>query len=69
MALVNVVYYIGENREISNLKLYDKIMQNMDEMPKNVMQPIIKPFDIDNSIPIVNIVFYQKNNKLPYNKF
>jgi len=69
MALVNLVYYIGENREISNLKLYDKIMQNMDEMPKNVMQPIIKPFDIDNSIPIVDLVFYQKNSNIPYQQF
>ena len=69
MALVNIVYYIGENREISNLKLYDKIMQNMDEMPKNVMQPIIKPFDIDNSIPIVDIVFYQTNNNASYQEF
>lgn len=69
MALVNLVYYIGENREISNLKLYDKIMQNMDEMPKTIMQPIIKPFDIDNSIPIVDIVFYQKNTTLAYKEF
>jgi multidrug efflux pump subunit AcrB len=69
MAIVNLVYYIGENREVSNLKLYDKIMQNMDEMPKGIMQPIIKPFDIDISIPIVDIVFYQKNKKISYKKF
>jgi multidrug efflux pump subunit AcrB len=69
IAVVNVVYYIGENRETSNLKLYDKIMQNMDLMPKNVMAPIIKPFDIDISIPIVDIVFYQKNNTIAYKQF
>jgi len=52
VGIVNVMYYIGENREDSNLKLYDKVMQNMDMMPKGVMQPLIKPFDIDIDIPI-----------------
>ena len=58
--VVNVMYYIGENREDSNLKLYDKVMQNMDLMPKGVMQPLIKPFDIDIDIPIVTIAFYPR---------
>ena len=60
VGIVNVMYYIGENREDSNLKLYDKVMQNMDQMPKGVMQPIIKPFDIDIDIPIVTVAFYPK---------
>jgi multidrug efflux pump subunit AcrB len=62
VGIVNVMYYIGENREDSNLKLYDKVMQNMDQMPKGVMQPLIKPFDIDIDIPIVNIAFYPKGD-------
>jgi multidrug efflux pump subunit AcrB len=60
VGVVNVMYYIGENREDSNLKLYDKVMQNMDKMPKGVMQPLIKPFDIDIDIPIVTVAFYPK---------
>ncbi len=59
VGIVNVMYYIGENREDSNLKLYDKVMQNMDEMPKGVMQPLIKPFDIDIDVPIITFAFYQ----------
>ena len=58
--VVSVMYYIGENREDSNLKLYDKVMQNMDSMPKGVMQPLIKPFDIDIDIPIITVAFYPK---------
>ncbi|WP_256444107.1 efflux RND transporter permease subunit [Sulfurovum mangrovi] len=58
VGVVNVMYYIGEDREDSNLKLYDKVMQNMDQMPKGTMQPIVKPFDIDIDIPIVSIAFY-----------
>lgn len=60
VGVVNVMYYVGENREDSNLKLYDKVMQNMDEMPLGVRQPLIKPFDIDIDIPIVTVAFYPK---------
>ncbi len=60
VGIVNVMYYIGEDREDSNLKLYDKVMQNMDIMPKGVMQPSVKPFDIDIDIPIVTVAFYPK---------
>jgi len=63
VGVVNVMYYIGENREDSNLKLYDKVMQNMDSMPKGVMQPLIKPFDIDIDIPIITVAFYPKADK------
>ena len=62
VGIVNVMYYIGENREDSNLKLYDKVMQNMDKMPKGVMQPLIKPFDIDIDVPILTFAFYAKHN-------
>jgi multidrug efflux pump subunit AcrB len=59
VGILQIMYYIGEEREKSNLKLYDKVMQNMDKMPKGAMQPIIKPFDIDIDVPIVTIAFYQ----------
>ncbi len=59
VGIVNVMYFIGEDREDSNLKLYDKVMQNMDQMPKGVQQPLIKPFDIDIDVPIVTLAFYQ----------
>jgi multidrug efflux pump subunit AcrB len=69
VGIVNVMYYIGQNREISNLKIYDKVMQNMDLLPKSAMQPLIKPLDIDIDIPIVNIAFYQKNDTLHNSTF
>jgi len=59
--IVSVMYYIGENREDSNLKMYDKVMQNMDILPKGAMQPLIKPFDIDIDIPIMTVAFYAKD--------
>ncbi|NPA51188.1 MAG: efflux RND transporter permease subunit [Epsilonproteobacteria bacterium] len=70
VGIVNVQYYIGQNREISNLKLYDKVMQNMDLLPKGAMHPIIKPFDIDIDVPIMTISFYPiKGSKVDYQKF
>ncbi len=64
VGVVNIMYKIGQNREISNLKLYDKVMQNMDKLPKGAMQPFVKPFDIDIDIPIVTIAFYLKDKKV-----
>ncbi len=64
VGIVNVQYYIGEDRQISNLKLYDKVMQNMDQLPKNAMNPIVKPFDIDIDIPILSFAFYKKDKNL-----
>ena len=62
VGIINVMYKIGENREDSNLKLYDKVMQNMHLMPKGAMQPIVKPFDIDIDVPIISLAFYSKDD-------
>ena len=69
VGIVNVMYKIGERREDANLKLYDKVMQNMDRLPKGTMQPIIKPFDIDIDIPIITVAFYpKKGTKIVHEK-
>ena len=61
VGMINVQYLIGENRESSNLKLYDKVMQNMDKLPKGTMPPLVKPFDIDIDVPILTVAFYRLN--------
>ncbi len=58
VAVFNAAFYIGEAKSDSNLKIYDKLMQNMDLLPQGAMQPIIKPLDIDIDIPIVSVAFY-----------
>lgn len=63
VGMVNVQYFIGEDRESSNLKLYDKVMQNMDSLPEGTMPPLIKPFDIDIDIPILSVAFYKLEDK------
>ena len=62
VGIINVMYKIGENREDSNLKLYDKVMQNMQLLPKGAMQPMITPFDIDIDVPIITVGFYPKES-------
>jgi len=61
VGIVNAAFYIGEEKEDSNLKVYDKIMQNADMFPKKAMKPIIKPLDIDIDIPILSVAFYSKD--------
>jgi multidrug efflux pump subunit AcrB len=60
VGIVQVQYFIGQDKEASNLKLYDQVMRNMDLMPQNAMQPIIKTMDIDTDIPIATIAFYSE---------
>jgi len=64
VGIVNAAFFIGEEKEDSNLKIYDKIMQNADIFPHGAMNPIIKPLDIDVDIPIVSIAFYAKDEKM-----
>ncbi|WP_456486080.1 efflux RND transporter permease subunit [Hydrogenimonas sp.] len=64
VGVVNVMYYIGEDRERANLNLYDKVMQNMDLLPKGTMNPLVKPFDVDIDIPIMAITFYKKEGSV-----
>lgn len=65
VGIVQAQYYIGQDKEESNLKLYDQVMRNMDLIPSGAMQPIIKTMDIDTDIPIATIAFYsmQKDGK------
>jgi len=64
VGVVNAAFYIGEKKENSNLKIYDKIMQNSDMFPKGAMNPIIKPLDIDIDIPIVSVAFYSHGKNM-----
>jgi len=64
VGVVNAAFFIGQKKEASNLKIYDKIMQNSDMFPKGAMNPIIKPLDIDIDIPILSIAFYANKKEV-----
>ncbi len=54
LSVVTVKFYVGEDKERSFVKLYDKLMSNMDIAPPGASQPLVKPIDVD-EVPIVAI--------------
>ncbi|MEN6586528.1 MAG: efflux RND transporter permease subunit [Sulfuricella sp.] len=52
--VVTVQFDVGEDQERSLVKLYNQLMQNMDRMPAGVMQPMVKPINVDD-VPIMTL--------------
>ncbi len=72
VGIITASFYIGQPQAMSNFKIYNEIMQNMDILPKGAMYPIIKPLNINTVIPIATIAFFNKDKNRPktylYNK-
>ena len=47
VAVVTVMFKVGEDKEASLVKLYDRIMHNLDRIPAGASQPLVKPLDVD----------------------
>ncbi|MEF8834474.1 MAG: efflux RND transporter permease subunit, partial [Halofilum sp. (in: g-proteobacteria)] len=56
-AVVTVRFYVGEDREQSLVKIYDKVRSNTDRVPRAVESWVVKPVDIDD-VPIVLAVLW-----------
>ena len=54
LSVVTARFYVGQDKERSLVKLYDKIMSNMDVSPPGATPPMVKPIDVDD-VPIVAI--------------
>ncbi len=52
LSIVTVQFFVGEDKEDSLVKLYDKIMSNLDIRPESASQPLVKPIDVDD-VPLV----------------
>ncbi len=57
MAVVTVRFYVGEDREDSLVKLYNKLEQNMDRVTPGISGWLVKPVEIDD-VPIVSVALY-----------
>ncbi|TAN37580.1 MAG: efflux RND transporter permease subunit [Verrucomicrobia bacterium] len=57
MAVVTVRFFVGEDREKSLVKLYNKISQNMDKVTPGITGWVVKPIEIDD-VPIVTAALY-----------
>lgn len=54
LGIVTVTFHVGEDKEDSLVKLYDRIMSNIDRIPPGTEQPLIKPVDVDD-VPVITI--------------
>lgn len=59
-ANVTVRFYVGEDREDSLVKLYNKLYSNQDHIPAVVNNWVVKPVEIDD-VPIVVAAIYSKD--------
>jgi multidrug efflux pump subunit AcrB len=59
-AVVTVRFYVGENREDSLVKIYNKVNSNADEVPAAVSSWVVKPVEIDD-VPIVLAVLWSED--------
>jgi len=57
LAVVTVRFFVGEDREASLIKLYNKIFQNIDQTTPGIAGWVVKPVEIDD-VPIVNIALH-----------
>ena len=56
-AVVTVRFVVGEDREKSLIKLYNKVFQNIDQTTPGISGWVIKPVEIDD-VPIVTAALY-----------
>jgi multidrug efflux pump subunit AcrB len=56
-SIVTVRFYVGEDRENSLVKLYNKIQSNTDNIPPGVSGWVVKPIEVDD-VPIVNVTLW-----------
>ena len=58
-AVVTTRFYVGEDREDSLVKLYNKIESNTDQIPASVKNWLVKPIEIDD-VPIVIVTLWSE---------
>jgi len=61
MAVVTVRFFVGENREGSLIKLYNKIFQNIDKTTPGITGWVVKPVEIDD-VPVVSAAIYSERH-------
>ncbi|GIW44723.1 MAG: multidrug transporter AcrB [Candidatus Binatia bacterium] len=62
-AVATVRFYVGEDRERSLVKVWNKLMSNQDAMPPGVTSWIVKPVEIDD-VPIVLFTLWSPGNRV-----
>lgn len=55
--MVTAQFDVGEDHNQSLVKLYDKLMSNVDKIPPGVSQPLVKPKSVDD-VPMVTLTLW-----------
>ncbi len=58
--VVTVRFFVGENREDSLVKIYNKVFSQIDRIPAAVQSWVVKPVEVDD-VPIVVAVLWSDN--------
>lgn len=61
--IVTVRFYVGENRENSLVKIYNKVDSNIDQIPVDITGWVVKPVEIDD-VPIVNATLWSDSAEI-----
>lgn len=61
-AIATVRFYVGEDRERSLVKVWNKLMSNQDIVPPGVTSWIVKPVEVDD-VPIVLFTLWSPGNR------
>ncbi|BDD03775.1 efflux RND transporter permease subunit [Aureibacter tunicatorum] len=59
-AMLVVRFYVGDNVELSFVKMYNELMRNMDKFPQGVSLPLIKLRTIDD-VPMMSLTLWSDN--------
>jgi multidrug efflux pump subunit AcrB len=59
-AMVTVRFKVGEQMGPSVVKVHDKLQSNLDKIPPNVSQPLVKPVGVDD-VPVVTLTLWSKD--------
>lgn len=58
-AIVTVRFFVGEDREKSLVKLHNKVLMNVDQVPPGVTGWVVKPIEIDD-VSMLNVTLWSK---------
>ena len=61
--VVTVRFFVGEDREDSLIKIYNKVFSHIDRIPAAVQSWVVKPVEVDD-VPIVVAVLWSDNPEL-----
>jgi len=61
LSVVTVRFFVGEDREDSLIKIYNKIFQNVDQATPGITGWVVKPIEIDD-VPIVNVTLHSRGH-------